>query len=412
MTLEEKLTILTDSAKYDVSCSSSGSERTIDFGGVGATKNSGICHAYSSDGRCISLLKILFTNYCIYDCAYCVNRIGNDIRRAAFTPEEVAQLTLNFYKRNMIEGLFLSSGIISSEDHTMHLLLKTLRLLRHTYGFNGYIHVKLIPGADPALIVEASSLADRVSSNIELPSSRSLALLAPEKTREKVLSPLKIAREYTMEHRKRPIGMSTQLIVGATPESDLEILRLSSSLYDKAMLKRVYYSAYIPINNAKNLPALTTPPPLLREHRLYQADWLIRFYGFTFDEILSPEHPDLDERFDPKLTWALRHFHLFPVEINRADREMLLRVPGLGVRSVQKILRSRRWRTLTQTDLETMKISLKRCRYFITAGGKKIDDALIDYNRLEEHLLALPKPQASFQPNLFDQFYPTVLGEM
>jgi predicted DNA-binding helix-hairpin-helix protein len=270
MTIEQKLSILTDSAKYDVSCSSSGSVRTLDFGGVGSVGNGGICHAYSADGRCISLLKILFTNYCLYDCAYCVNRISNDIRRAVFTPEEVAQLTINFYRRNMIEGLFLSSGIITSEDHTMRLILKTLQLLRHAYGFNGYIHVKLIPGA------------------------------------------------------------SEELIIGATPESDLDILRLSTSLYDKAMLKRVYYSAYIPINNVKNLPSLGTPPPLLREHRLYQADWLIRFYGFGYDEIVDEDAPNLDERFDPKLAWALRNLHLFPIELNRADKETLLRIPGLG----------------------------------------------------------------------------------
>lgn len=412
MTIEQKLSILTDSAKYDVSCSSSGSVRTLDFGGVGSVGNGGICHAYSADGRCISLLKILFTNYCLYDCAYCVNRISNDIRRAAFTPEEVASLTINFYRRNMIEGLFLSSGIISSEDHTMKLILKTLQLLRHTYGFNGYIHVKLIPGASEDLIVQTAALADRVSSNIELPSSQSLALLAPDKTREKVLEPLKMAKNYSFEHQKRPIGMSTQLIIGATPESDLEILRLSTSLYDKAMLKRVYYSAYIPINTGKNLPALTTPPPLLREHRLYQADWLIRFYGFEYNEIVDENSPNLDERFDPKLAWALRNLHLFPIEINRADRETLLRIPGLGVRGVNKILRARRIRAISLNDLNTMKISLKRCRYFITVGGKALFDRSFDYLNLQDELLALPKPSPSTQPTLFDHFYPTVMGEL
>lgn len=411
MTIEQKLSILTDSAKYDVSCSSSGSVRTLDFGGIGSVGNGGICHAYSADGRCISLLKILFTNYCLYDCAYCVNRISNDIRRAAFTPEEVAQLTINFYRRNMIEGLFLSSGIISSEDHTMKLILKTLQLLRHTYGFNGYIHVKLIPGASEDLIVQTAALADRVSSNIELPSSQSLALLAPDKTREKVLEPLKMAKKYSLEHQKRPIGMSTQLIIGATPESDLEILRLSTSLYDKAMLKRVYYSAYIPINNVKNLPSLGTPPPLLREHRLYQADWLIRFYGFDYDEIVDENTPNLDERFDPKLSWALPNLHLFPIEINRADRETLLRIPGLGVRGVNKILKARRIRAISLNDLQTMKISLKRCRYFITVGGKALFDRSFDYLGLHDELLALPKPSPATQPTLFDHFS-TVLGEL
>lgn len=412
MTIEQKLSILTDSAKYDVSCSSSGSVRTLDFGGVGSVGNGGICHAYSADGRCISLLKILFTNYCLYDCAYCVNRVSNDIRRAAFTPEEVAELTINFYRRNMIEGLFLSSGIISSEDHTMRLILKTLQLLRHTYGFNGYVHVKLIPGASEELIIQTAALADRVSSNIELPSSASLALLAPDKTREKVLQPLTMAKNYSLEHQKKPIGMSTQLIIGATPENDLDILRLSSSLYDKSMLKRVYYSAYIPINNAKNLPALTTPPPLLREHRLYQADWLMRFYGFGVEEILNEDTPHLDERFDPKLAWALRNLHLFPIELNRADKETLLRIPGLGVRGVQKILKARRFRALNVYDLETMKISLKRLRYFVTVGGKALVDRSLDYQQIQTELLSLPKPPPAAQPTLFDHFYPTVMGEL
>lgn len=412
MTIEQKLSILTDSAKYDVSCSSSGSVRTLDFGGVGNVGNGGICHAYSADGRCISLLKILFTNYCLYDCAYCVNRISNDIRRAAFTPEEVAELTINFYRRNMIEGLFLSSGIISSEDHTMRLILKTLQLLRHSYGFNGYVHVKLIPGASEELIIQTAALADRVSSNIELPSSASLALLAPDKTREKVLQPLTMAKNYSLEHQKKPIGMSTQLIIGATPENDLDILRLSSSLYDKSMLKRVYYSAYIPINNAKNLPALTTPPPLLREHRLYQADWLLRFYGFGVEEILNEDTPHLDERFDPKLAWALRNLHLFPIELNRADKETLLRIPGLGVRGVNKILKARRFRALNVYDLETMKISLKRLRYFVTVGGKALVDRSLDYQQIQTELLSLPKPPPAAQPTLFDHFYPTVMGEL
>ena len=402
MTLEEKLTILTDSAKYDVSCASSGSSRTKDFGGLGATHASGICHAYSADGRCISLLKILFTNYCIYDCAYCVNRISNDRPRAAFTPEEVAQLTMNFYKRNCIEGLFLSSGIISNEDHTMELLLKTLRLLRFEHKFNGYIHVKLIPGASKELIIQTSALADRVSSNIELPSAKSLALLAPEKDKEKVFLPLNQTKEYALEQGKRPIGMSTQMIIGATPESDLEILRLSDSLYNRSLLKRVYYSAYVPVNNHQHLPALQSPTPLLREHRLYQADWLMRFYHFDYQEIVTEETPFLDERFDPKLAWAMRNLHLFPMEINRADKEQLLRIPGFGVRSVGKIIRARRQKALSWNDLETMRISLKRARYFITVGGKMFEQGLLSYERLQNHLLALEKPPPNHQPSLFD----------
>lgn len=399
-----KMQILADSAKYDVSCSSSGSDSNYKTGELGATHNSGICHTFSADGRCISLLKVLLTNHCIYDCAYCVNRISNDRQRAAFTPQEVAELTVNFYKRNYIEGLFLSSGIISSEDHTMGLILKAIKILRFEYGFNGYVHVKLIPGAADELITAVAALADRVSSNLELPSEKSLALLAPDKTRQKVFHPLELAKDYSLEKGKKPIGMSTQLIIGASPESDLDILRLSSSLYDKALLKRVYYSAYIPIQTTNTLlPAIGTPPPMLREHRLYQADWLLRFYDFTYDEIVNPANPFLDERFDPKLAWALRNLHHFPVEVNRADRETLLRVPGFGVRSVQKIIRARGRRALTVTDLETMKISLKRARYFITVGGKAYERGLPGYERIEQRLLALEKPQRGIQPSLFDR---------
>lgn len=402
MRVEEKLTILSDSAKYDVSCSSSGSERTQNYGALGATHSSGVCHSFAADGRCISLLKILFTNYCIYDCAYCINRSSNNHQRAAFTPKEVADLTVNFYKRNYIEGLFLSSGIISSEDHTMGLIVKTLTILRHEYAFNGYIHVKLIPGAAKELILQASALADRVSSNIELPSSQSLALLAPDKSKSKVLQPLELAKAYSLEKSNKPIGMSTQLIVGASPESDLDILRLSSNLYERSMLKRVYYSAYIPVNTHKNLPALHVKPPLLREHRLYQADWLLRFYDFSYDEIVSDAHPFLDERFDPKLAWALRNLHHFPVEINRADKEQLLRIPGLGVRSVFKILRARRQKSLNFETLKSMKISLKRAQFFITAQGKTYRQ--FNYESIESRLLALPQERLHYQPTLFDHF--------
>jgi len=402
MKIEEKLQILTDSAKYDVSCSSSGSTRTQDFGGLGSTHNSGICHAFSADGRCISLLKILFTNYCIYDCSYCINRSSNDIKRAAFTPKEVADLTINFYKRNYIEGLFLSSGIISSEEHTMELILKTLKILRYEYGFNGYVHVKLIPGSAEHLIKAVTKLADRVSSNVELPSKKSLALLAPDKTKEKLFEPLNIVKNDALEHGKKVIGMSTQMIIGASPESDYEILKLSDAFYTKGLLKRVYYSAYIPTVSHKHLPTIDTPPPLLREHRLYQADWLMRFYGFGWDEITTQSDPFLDERFDPKLAWALRNLHLFPIEVNRADRETLLRVPGFGSRSVSKILRARRAKALRASDLETMKISLKRARYFITVGGKTVKKIPLQYEQLESTILALEKPKAGTQPSLFD----------
>jgi putative DNA modification/repair radical SAM protein len=411
MTIDEKLEILTDSAKFDVSCSSSGSTRTQDFGGIGSTHASGICHAFSADGRCISLLKILFTNYCIYDCVYCVNRISNDRRRAAFTPQEVADLTINFYKRNYIEGLFLSSGIISSEDHTMELILKSLKILRFEYGFNGYVHVKLIPGASEYLIRAVTELADRVSSNVELPSPNSLALLAPDKTEEKLNEPLQIVKNDALEKGKKVIGMSTQMIIGASPESDFDILKLSNDFYTQSLLKRVYFSAYIPTATHKHLPAINTPPPLLREHRLYQADWLMRFYGFGYDEITTEKNPFLDERFDPKLAWALRNLHHFPIEINRADREMLLRIPGFGVRSVNKILRARRQKMLGEQDLKTMKISIKRARYFITAGGRPMDQTPLRYERLETTMLALDKPKRGIQPSLFD-FVQSSTGEI
>ena len=368
ISLQDKIAILADSAKYDVSCSSSGSDSNYKTGELGNTHKSGICHTFTSDGRCVSLLKVLLSNMCIYDCAYCINRVSNDIKRTAFTPRELADLTINFYKRNYIEGLFLSSGIIKNEDHTMSLLLQTLRILRHEYHFNGYIHVKLIPGSSKELINEATLLANRVSSNIELPSSKSLALLAPDKSKEKLLSPLKHARDITLERHNKPISMSTQMIIGATKESDFEILKLSSSLYQKALLKRVYYSAYIPVNEHKNLPSpLHLKPPLEREHRLYQADWLLRFYGFSYDEILE-ENENLDIQFDPKTHWALRHLEHFPIDINKAPREILIRIPGIGLRGAEKILQARRFKVLMMEDLKALKIPLKRARYFIVAG--------------------------------------------
>lgn len=396
-----KMQILSDSAKYDVSCSSSGSENNYKTGELGAANSSGICHTFTSDGRCVSLLKVLLTNFCIYDCAYCINRVGNDIPRAAFSPRELADITVHFYKRNYIEGLFLSSGIIQSEDHTMELMLRTLRILRHEYRFNGYIHVKLIPGSSPELIEEAVGLASRVSSNIELPSDVSLRSLAPNKTKEKVLSPLKLARNFSLEQTDKPIGMSTQLIVGATPESDMEILRLSSALYEKALLKRVYYSAYIPINDDKKLPSLMTKPPLLREHRLYQADWLLRFYGFSYDEILNEASPNLDEELDPKSFWALNNLHLFPVEINSSSYEELLRIPGIGVRGAKKILQARRFKKLKIEDLAALRISVKKARYFILCDGRMQKELPHYGEHIRSALLSLPK-QKKEQPTLFD----------
>ncbi len=394
-----KMQILSDSAKYDVSCSSSGSENNYKTGELGATQNSGICHTFTPDGRCVSLLKVLLTNFCLYDCAYCINRVSNDIPRAAFSPRELADITINFYKRNFIEGLFLSSGIIISENHTMELLLQVLRLLRFEHHFNGYIHVKLIPGADQELIEEVVKLASRVSSNIELPSDASLKLLAPNKTKQSVLQPLKFARDISLERTNKPIGMSTQLIVGATPESDFDILKLSSALYDKALLKRVYYSAYIPVNDAKNLPSIITKPPLLREHRLYQADWLLRFYGFSYDEILSYEQPDLEEEYDPKTAWALRNLHLFPIEINTACKEELIRIPGVGVRGAHKILKARRFKKLDFSDLAALHISLKRAKYFLTCKGKFQKEVPLYSDTIKA---ALSAPSKEKMPTLFD----------
>ncbi len=406
----QKMQILSDSAKYDVSCSSSGSENNYKTGELGATQNSGICHTFTSDGRCVSLLKVLLTNFCIYDCAYCINRVSNDIPRTAFAPRELADITINFYKRNYIEGLFLSSGIIESEDHTMVLILRTLRILRHEYKFNGYIHVKLIPGSDAKLIEEVTRLASRVSSNIELPSDASLKLLAPNKTKEKVLQPLKLARDFSMERTNKPIGMSTQLIVGATPESDRDILKLSSALYDKALLKRVYYSAYVPVNEDKNLPALlTSKPPLVREHRLYQADWLLRFYGFDADEIVNIDNPNLDEELDPKMFWALNNLHLFPMEINKASREELIRIPGIGTKGAMKIINARRFKKLTFDSLKQLKISVKNAKYFITCNGVYQKEIPMYSDKIK---LALNPPKIIKSPNLFDFDYSVITGEL
>ncbi|MDI3546880.1 MAG: hypothetical protein PWR10_532 [Halanaerobiales bacterium] len=380
MELREKLKILSGAAKYDASCSSSGSNRKNTPGGIGNGASSGICHSWSDDGRCISLLKILFTNYCIYDCAYCINRVSNDLPRASFTPEEVIKLTINFYRRNYIEGLFLSSAVIKSPDYTMELLLKTVRKLREEYKFNGYIHLKAIPGADFSLIARAGRYADRMSVNIELPSKKSLSLLAPQKKMESILTPMKeigLNIKENREERKKsknlprfvPAGQSTQLIIGASPETDYHILKLCEALYQRFNLKRVYYSAYIPVSNNPSLPQLRRPP-LLREHRLYQADWLLRFYGFAADELLDRANPNFNPKLDPKANWALNHLHLFPLEVNRADYEMLLRVPGIGIKSARRIVSARRTGSIDFDDLEKFGTVLKRARYFITCKGK------------------------------------------
>ena len=381
MQLEKKIEILSESAKYDVSCSSSGSKRKNTKGGIGNGAYSGICHSWSEDGRCISLLKILYTNYCMYDCTYCVNRHSNDIQRASFTPEELADLTINFYRRNYIEGLFLSSGIIKSPDYTMEQLIKALRLLRETKRFNGYIHVKAIPGADSRLISLAGQYADRMSVNIELPTGEGLSLLAPQKTKTAIVGSMgliSVKIKESKDERKTfkkglpfvPAGQSTQLIVGATPDDDLHILRLSEGLYGRFALKRVYYSAYIPVNTLSPLlPAIATPPTI-RENRLYQADWLLRFYGFKSEEILDEQNRNLELELDPKSGWALRNMHLFPIEVNKIDYEMLLRVPGIGVISARKIIAARRVNNITFDGLKKIGVILKRARHFITCQGK------------------------------------------
>ena len=409
---QEKLQILADAAKYDVSCSSSGSKRKNTPKGLGNSTGSGICHTYTEDGRCVSLLKILLTNFCIYDCAYCVSRSSNDIKRAAFTVQEVVDLTINFYRRNYIEGLFLSSGIFKNADYTMERLVRIARKLRLEHQFNGYIHLKAIPGATEALLDEAGLYADRLSVNIEIPSEMSLKKVAPEKNYKDVLQPmgyLKTQIQESKEERKKtikaplfaPAGQSTQLVVGATPENDLRVLNLANSLYQEKSLKRVYYSGYIPIPTDDRLPVLKAPP-LVRENRLYQADWLLRFYGFRIDEIVNEDHPELDLELDPKMMYALRHPHLFPVDIHRADYEMILRIPGIGVKSAQKIVQSRRFGRLRYEHLKKIGVVLKRAKYFITCADRDFVNLGWKPEDIRSRILhADPKRQQSAQLSLF-----------
>ena len=412
MELQEKLRILSDAAKYDVSCSSSGSNRKSEKGTLGSTAASGICHSFTPDGRCISLLKILMTNYCIYDCAYCINKRSNDVERAAFTVDEIVHLTINFYRRNYIEGLFLSSAIIQNPDHTMEMLTQVVKKLRNEHHFGGYIHLKAIPGADPALIHEAGLYADRMSVNIELPSADSLKLLAPDKKKEEIFTPMKNIsqqKHYYEDERKRsrhaplfvPGGQSTQLIIGATPDSDLNILSLSEKLYQKYQLKRVYYSAYTPVNKGGHLPDILTPPTL-REHRLYQGDWLLRYYGFKADELLDQKHPQFDIHLDPKTSWALNNLHLFPVEINKAPYAMLLRVPGIGVKGAKKIVSSRRIGPLHYEDLKKLGVVLKRAQYFITCGTKYYGSVAMDEQKIR-HMLAPSSTALIGETNGYEQ---------
>ena len=379
--LMDKLTILADSAKYDVACTSSGASRAARAGSIGSCYAPGCCHAFTADGRCVSLLKVLMTNCCSFDCSYCVNRKSNDLPRATFSPRELAELTMEFYRRNYIEGLFLSSAVLVSPDYTTERMLAVLRLLRGQYHFGGYIHAKAIPGTSPELLEQLGYLADRLSVNIELPSEKSLSLLAPDKGRHSIFRPMKqiavsgaASREEVAVSRKAPrfapAGQSTQMIVGASPETDYHILQLTEGLYQKYNLKRVFYSAYIPVTEDTRLPALDTKPPLLREHRLYQADWLLRFYGFRAEELLDEAHPDFDQRLDPKSGWAVAHLDQFPVEIMRADLETLLRVPGIGPVSARRILSARRQSHLRFEDLKKLGVVVKRAQFFITCGGR------------------------------------------
>lgn len=404
MDVMEKLTILTDAAKYDAACTSSGASRRSRAGYIGNTSSSiaGCCHTFSADGRCVTLLKVLMTNCCVYDCKYCVNRCSNDTRRAVFSPEELADLTIQFYRRNYIEGLFLSSGVMVSPDYTTERMIRCLDLLRNHYRFNGYIHAKAIPGTSPELVTQLGLLADRLSVNIELPSEQGLQTLAPNKTRKAIFRPmnqithtLKENKEELVKYRHTPrfapAGQSTQMIIGATPDSDRHILSLTQALYDKYRLKRVFYSAYVPVVENTLLPSLDTKPPLLREHRLYQADWLLRFYGFRAEELLDEDDPNFNPLVDPKCSWALKHPAFFPVEINTASREELLRVPGVGVVSARRILYARRARKLEHEDLRKLGVVMKRAQYFITCKGRVLDGVCLRPDSVLRSLTALER---------------------
>ena len=399
MSIYEKLQILTDAAKYDVACTSSGVERKGDGTGIGNCSKAGICHSFSTDGRGILLLKILFTNECIYDCKYCVNRSSNDVIRTSFTPDEICTLTMEFYRRNYIEGLFLSSGILKNPNYTMELIYAALYKLRHVCNFQGYIHVKAIPGADPILIQKVGFLADRMSVNLELPTAESLRLLAPHKSRKNILAPMRLVQEKSKENRQEltlyksaprfvPAGQSTQMIIGASPETDYQILRVAESLYQKFGLKRVFYSAFVAVNEDKALPARTSDgPPLLREHRLYQADWLLRYYKFEANELLNEKNPNFNIFLDPKCNWALNHLEYFPVEVNRASYDVLLRVPGIGYKSAGRIVKARRFGSLGFEDLRKMGVVLKRALYFITCSGKMMYKTKIEEDYITRNLL-------------------------
>ena len=399
-TIMDKLKILSDASKYDVSCSSSGVSRKGNGRDMGNCISAGICHSFAADGRCISLLKILLSNECIYDCKYCLNRRSNDVPRATFTPDEVCELTMNFYRRNYIEGLFLSSGIIGTPNQTMEMIWQVVYKLRNVYHFRGYIHVKGIPGADPVLIQKTGYLTDRMSVNLELPTADGLKKLAPNKHRKNILTPMRQIQQGIRQGRNEvaiyrhapdfvPAGQSTQMIVGATPESDYQIMAVAQGLYDNFELKRVFYSAYVSINEDKELPALHTGTPLLREHRLYQADWLMRFYQFRAEELLNEKRPNFNILLDPKCDWALQHLEQFPVEISRADYHTLLRVPGIGVNSARRICGARRTARLGFEDLKKMGVVLKRALYFITCSGKMMYPTKLEEDYITRNLLSI-----------------------
>ena len=434
MDLVAKLEILADAAKYDVACTSSGIDRDAQKGKLGNTLAAGCCHSFAADGRCITLLKVLMTNVCVYDCAYCVNRASNEVPRAAFKPRELADLTIAFYRRNYIEGLFLSSGVIRNPDYTTELMIQTLSILREEHGFRGYIHAKAVPGTSPELVQQLGHLADRMSVNMELPSQKSLQLLAPQKDKQRIIAPMRQIRDniavdkdtralvrkqttYMRQIRPKkkerafvPAGQSTQMIVGASPESDFQILNLSAALYRTLSLKRVFFSAYTPVNDDKRLPG-TDAVQLNREHRLYQADWLLRFYGFTAEEILDDAHPDFNPQLDPKCNWAVNHPEEFPMEVNRAPYEKLLRVPGIGVTSAKRILRARRTAKLDFDGLKRLGVVLKRANYFITCQGKSISRIRTDNPAVLAGILRdRGLPQGGFQPEMPEQlslFTPT-----
>lgn len=413
--VRDKLNILADAAKYDVSCASSGSKRKNHNQGLGNASN-GICHSYTEDGRCVSLLKILLTNYCIYDCAYCVSRKSNDIKRAAFTVQEVVDLTINFYRRNYIEGLFLSSGIFKDADFTMERLVAVAKKLRTEHKFNGYIHLKSIPGASDELIREAGLYADRLSINLEMPTEQGLKLLAPDKSRQDMIKPMGFLKNEIIRHTEEkklfkkapmfaPAGQSTQVIVGATAETDQQVLQTANQFYRDFKLKRVYYSGYVPVLSDKRLPALNTSVPLVRENRLYQADWLMRFYGFGVNEIVNDGQPLLDLDIDPKLSWALRNLEVFPIDINKADLPLILRVPGIGLQSAEKIVNGRRFSKLSWEHLKRMGVAINRAKYFVTCNGNQWERRDLTGTAIKQYILSESQSKflktSSVQLNLF-----------